>query len=160
MPFRTGFFEKVFSQDGDAWLSPMKHILMAEIYRVTAPNGLFAYQTYVDSRDMPKRALAKTKVLLRECGFRQTSVVHGEDVEEMFESAGFQVESKRSLHNVYSQDNLRMLENLRRKKLQLLKTYVPADVDALGRLLQWEQRLFSERWWTGVLILARKLPGW
>jgi SAM-dependent methyltransferase len=157
LPFKSGFFDKVFSQDGDAWLHPTKRVLMGEIHRVTARNGLFVYQSYADSKAMPKAALTKTKALLRKCGFAQTAVVHTEDVEEMFEAAGFRVESIASLHEVYAADNARMLESLRKIEPRLLKSYPPNDVRALADLLEWEGDLFRNRWWTGVLAVARKI---
>jgi len=156
LPFKNEFFDKIFSQDGDAWLHPTKGVLMGEIHRVTARHGLFVYQSYADSKAMPKAALTRTKALLRKCGFAHTAVVHIEDVEEMFAAAGFRVESVRSLHEVYAQDNIRMLENLQNDRSHLLKNHPARQVQSLAELIEWETRLFSEHWWTGVLLVARK----
>jgi cyclopropane fatty-acyl-phospholipid synthase-like methyltransferase len=156
MPFKDNFFQKLFSQDGDAWLHPAKRSLMAEIYRVTAPNGMFVYQSYVDSRKMPKAVFLKTKALFKKCGFPHTAVVHIEDLTGMFETAGFRVESIRSLHNVYASDNQRMLNNLKSHWPKLRKKHLARHLKTLLHLLEWEQMLFSNRWWTGVLVIAKK----
>lgn len=50
MPFLTGYFTKVFSQDGDAWLEPNKAQLMSEIFRIMKPGGRFVYQSYVATK--------------------------------------------------------------------------------------------------------------
>lgn len=156
LPFRDGAFTKILSQDGDAWLRPAKGLLMDEIWRVTAPGGLFIYQTYARFCGTPERIVRKTKRLLRACGFTETSVPHVEELTKMFETAGFTVTAKRDLQRVYALDNLRMLRCLRRNERMIYRSFSPEKVNRLATLLRWEKMLFTKRWWTGVRIIAVK----
>ncbi|HEV2691997.1 MAG TPA: methyltransferase domain-containing protein [Verrucomicrobiae bacterium] len=157
LPFSKGKFSKIFSQDGDAWMNKNKKGLMSEISKVTAVNGIFAFQGYVRTASMSPEDLAKTNSLLEEIGYVNPDVPHIDAFKSLFEKAGFQVETMTSLHDVYLQDNLEMLKRFS-ENLQAMKRKFPEnDIARIGRLLNLEKELFAKKAWTGVRIVARKV---
>jgi SAM-dependent methyltransferase len=154
--FPDEHFTKLFSQDGDAWMHPAKHIIMSEIFRVTANNGQFIFQSYVCSDSMPDSALIKTEKLLHDFGYIDADVPRLEEIHKMFQIAGFRIESLTPLHKLYSDDNLRILKCFEENRETKLGKFPKIEIENLENWLKWEKILFSEGWWSGVLVVARK----
>jgi len=149
-------FTKLFSQDGDAWMHPSKHIIMSEVFRVTAKGGLFIFQSYVCSKLMPDHALIKTEKFLHDFGYIDADVPRLEEIPKMFQIAGFRIESFIPLHKLYSEDNLRMLKHFEENRETKLKKFPKTEIEDLERWLKWGKTLFSEGWWSGILVVAKK----
>jgi ubiquinone/menaquinone biosynthesis C-methylase UbiE len=156
IPFPDNFFTKLYVQDGDAWLNSSKHALMSEIFRVTAKKGLFIYQGYVCLTPNPDEVSKQTDRILNKCGYPDTNVPHREKIPQMFELVGFRVESITSLHDLYLEDNRRMLESFERHQQKILEKFSKQEVETIGELLKWENELFSKNWWSGIRVIARK----
>jgi SAM-dependent methyltransferase len=156
LPFPDETFTKLFSQDGDAWMHPAKHVIMSEISRVTARGGRFIFQTYACSSAMPAHALIKTAKFLHGLGYVNVDVPQLEEIPKMFQLAGFRTESIVLLHQMYAQDNARMLKRFEENQGAMVNKFGRTAVENLGKWLEWEKKLFLEGWWSGILVTAKK----
>jgi len=156
LPFADQSFTKLVSQDGDVWMFPQKESLMREIARVTACGGRFVWQNYAVTSALTKSAKKITSERLSNCGYDSTDLPRTEDLMQVFGEAGFRILELRSLHELYAADNRRMIKRFRGVKQELLQRFSQTSVEAVGKLLEWEEVLFSEKAWTGVLIIAQK----
>lgn len=156
LPFRDGSFTKLVAQDADAWLTRQKGVLMREVSRVIKGGGQFVFQGYVQSRCTSAWHRERTVSLLRQCGYDRTSLPTQEGLRRMLISSGFRVVRCLSLHDLYCRDNERMIAKYKKNRRRLLWMYPETLVRFLGRLLCWEQRLFAEHLWSGVLVIAKK----
>ena len=96
-----------------------------------------------------------TALLLRSIGYLHTDLLLMEEIPALIERAGFSVERSFSVHDVYAEDNLCMLERLHLNWDSLHKQN-ERESDLLLKLLEWERFLFREKYWTGVIVYARK----
>jgi hypothetical protein len=78
------------------------------------------------------------------------------NLQSLFKDNGFKILKIVSLHSVYTQDNLRMKKKFKNEKKHLLQHTPLADIAAIEELLEWETALFTNGWWTGELVVARK----
>ena len=150
LPFPNNSFDKIVSQDADAWMHTDKKSLMLEINRVLKVNGTFMWQSYATSEHSTKD---KTKKLLRGVGYDFNDLPAYTGIKKMFLDSGFSIVKFYSLHDIYSKDNISML----RKALKIKKLTGDKSIDNYINLLQWEKKLFKDHLWTGVLITATKI---
>lgn len=159
LPFPDGSFNKLLAQDGDAWLYKGKNELMREIARVARPGALFVYQSYAENGQVPASVRRETGRLLREIGYPATEVPRADEAVGMLFRAGFKMKILIDLWPVYAEGNRRMISLYRRNRSAMENRFGKREVGLVGELLEWEQRLFSRRYWTGVRVIARRACG-
>jgi len=147
LPFPSHTFDKALAQDADAWMHPDKIGLMREIARVIKPGGKFVWQSYTTR----KKLCPQITDLLEQVGYSCYDMPEESKIPIMFKEGGFTIESIRSLHSVYTADNMRMLRRAR--------TLCTKSAENLLQLLELEQGLFRKNLWTGTLITARRGSG-
>ena len=152
LPFPDSSFTKVVSQDADVWMNADKVALMREIARVMMPGGMFLWQSYVTNEQCQE----KTKRLLSLVGYSACDMPQQKNIGHMFKESGFEVNTIESFHDIYVEDNLRML--VKGRSLQSSASACES-VEYLVQLLEWERRLFERRLWSGVLVTAYKCSG-
>ena len=157
LPFANCTFTKIVAQDADAWLHPSKQELLTEIYRVMYEPASFVFQTYACSERITNLDRSKTDDLMHACGYSYTDLPVAENLAPMFLQAGFEIVEHRSLHSLYLQHNILMLEQFVANETKLLANFSPHLVSSLHALLHWEASLFAEEKWTGLLIKAKKI---
>ncbi len=155
MPFADEFFTKLISQDADVFLCPEKQPIMGEIFRVASPGALYIMQTYAATTKAPSEVIDLTSSHLRSLGYSHTALLIAEELPALIEGAGFSVERFSSVHDVYVRDNARMTQRLH-QNWDCLHKQNERESELLLKLLEWERFLFREKYWTGVIILARK----
>ena len=82
-------------------------------------------------------------------------ILIAEELPTLIEKAGFSVERFSSVHDMYVEDNLCMLQEVHHNWDSLHKQN-GRESTLLLKLLEWERFLFQERYWTGVVLYARK----
>lgn len=145
LPFEDNSFDRIFSQDADAWMQGNPSAVLSEIARVLKPGGTFVFQNYMRSRAIPGRVLADTSAVLRASGYMRTDLLVKDDLLELFQAAGLLIKEIHDVHEEYSVDNARMLEAAR-SLTDHRCTLLP--------LLEWEKNLFLNEWWTGLILVA------
>lgn len=145
MPFSDGYFDKLFAQDPDSFLSIRKEKLMQEIARVAKRGAKFVLQTYASTQALTRKDEVNINGLLRRLGYSDTETLKFEQIKDIFTKSGFEVLKIDDLHSVYSEDNIKML------KLARLE-----NVKSLIELFEFERYLFSKRAWTGVMVISEK----
>ena len=110
LPFESNSFDRIFSQDADAWLQGDAISVLREVARVMKRDGIFVFQNYVQSREMPEDAIVKTESVLRSSGFAHTELLIREELDSLFRNASLDIKETRDLHDWYLADNIRMLK--------------------------------------------------
>lgn len=155
MPFSDGFFDKTFAQDPDVFLYSNKAGVMKEISRVTRKGGIFVLQTYCATSRLGQREKEKTEAILRNMGYPFVDVLTSDEITSVLKLSGFVIKEAEDLHGVYEQDNSRMIHNLERNWLDMLKAN-ENKANRMKEMLYWERYLFSKKAWTGTLQIAEK----
>lgn len=155
LPFRDNSFNKILMQDADAWLLPNKLELVQEIFRVLDFDGKIIIQTYtLSNKDLDEEVIFKTSYLLKSLGYNYNSIISLNQIKNILEHVGFGILATESLHQIYIEDNLQMIDNL--EKLKTVDLFEEKEIFELSNLLYWEKYLFSQGILTGVLIIANK----
>ena len=149
LPFPDASFDKVISQDADAWMHADKKSLMREINRVLRQNGLFVWQSYATERSIQ----GQTRRVLKAVGYDFNNLPNCKELKKMFLNSGFSIVKSRSLHEIYSRDNILMLH----KALAIKKLTKDKSINNYIQLLEHEKNLFKNKSWTGVLVIRKKL---
>lgn len=146
MPFLDNYFDKLFAQDPDSFLSLRKEEMMREITRVSKRRATFILQTYASTSKLTTRDKEEIDRILKEIGYENTETIELEKVEHLFSRADFNIEEIESLHSVYSKDNLRMIKLAKEKKVnrKILES------------LEFERYLFEKKAWTGIMVKGIK----
>ena len=155
MPFDSCYFDKLFAQDPDVFLYPDKQRSMDEISRVTRTGGRFVLQTYCATSNLQQYERDETDRILRNMGYPYTDVVDIDCLRVLGVQSGFSVVESQDLHEVYFQDNLRMIENLGRN-WERIRQDDEEQTHNLRELLYWEKHLFSKKAWSGILLVMEK----
>jgi len=146
MPFSRGFFGKLFAQDPDSFLSPRKEELMREIARVSKKGAKFVLQTYASTSNLSQSDKKKTDNMLMINGHKETETIQVEQLERLFSKARFRLQRVESLHDIYVEDNLEMIELAKKNRIS----------GGLLDLLEHERYLFRKNAWTGILVESTK----
>ena len=112
-------------------------------------------QTYASTVRIPKKIVDRTSSLLHSLEYSHTDILIAEELPTLIEKAGFSVERFSSVHDMYVEDNLCMLQEVHHNWDSLHKQN-GRESTLLLKLLEWERFLFQERYWTGVVLYARK----
>lgn|SRR3989338_2906188 len=155
MSFVDGFFDKAFAQDPDVFLCPNKDRAMGEISRVIKRGGVFALQTYCATSYLKQSEKQRMLATLRNIGYRYTEVITLDEINMLLRTSKFLIKNTEDLHEVYKQDNLRMIEKLEANWSEMLKININ-QANKMRELLYLERELFLRKAWTGILQIAEK----
>ena len=142
MPFSDNYFDKLFAQDPDSFLSSRKEEMMREIARVTKRGATFLLQTYASTSELIARDRKEIDRMLGGLGYNNTETIELEKVEHLFSRANFNIDQIESLHNIYSKDNLKMIKLAKERKVS----------KKILELLEFERYLFEKKAWTGIFV--------
>ncbi len=145
MPFQDNYFDKIFSQDPDSFMSERKPVFVCEAHRVLKPGATFTLQTYASTNRINEVDKEEITDILNGLGYNHAQTLMLENLDSLFVSNGFKNVEITGLHDMYSEDNLRMLELARQR-----------EVKSLIGLLECEKKLFDKGAWTGVLVEAKR----
>lgn len=156
MPFEDGYFDKLFAQDPDVFLCPDKQRIVDEIFRITRSGGRFVLQTYCATSYLGQEDRQKMSDALKNIGYPYTDVVSVGELERLVGRSGFVIQLSQDLYDIYSQDSLRMIENLE-INWEVVKQSDEQQAHNLRELLYLGRELFLRKAWTGILLSVEKL---
>ena len=146
MPFSDNYFDKLFAQDPDSFLSSRKEEMMREITRVAKRGATFIIQTYASTSELTARDRKEIDRILKGLGYDNTETIELEKVEHLFSRADFNIDQIESLHDIYSKDNLRMIKLAKERKVS----------KKILELLEFERYLFGKKAWSGIMVKGIK----
>lgn len=146
MPFLDNYFDKLFAQDPDSFLSSRKEEMMKEITRVAKRGANFILQTYASTSELIVKDKTEIDRILEGLGYDNTETIELEKIKHLFSRADFNIDEIESLHDIYSKDNLRMIRLAKERRVS----------KKILELLEFERYLFEKKAWTGVIVKGIK----
>lgn len=146
IPFPDNYFDKLFAQDPDSFLSSRKEDMIREITRVVKRGATFILQTYASTSKLIDRDRKEIDRILKGLGYDNTETIELEKIKHLFSRADFNIGEIKSLHDIYSKDNLRMIKLAKERKVS----------KNILELLEFEKYLFEKKAWTGIMVKGIK----